>query len=152
HDWQHPVHVTMKRVHAAPSLREQVVSKAILTEFRELKARGVRVIEYSIQHDHLHLMVEGQDAKQLSRKMQLLFSRVARAVNRVARRRGSLFRDRHHRRDLTSPTETRRALVYIFFNDRKHAAVDGWLSDSALAWLDPHSSAPWFEAWHPDAR
>ena len=119
---------------------------------RQLKARGVRVIHYSIQHDHLHLMVEGHDAKELSRNLQLLFSRIALAVNRLAGHRGSRSRSAPSPRLEGLPTETRRALVYTFFNERKHAAADGWFNVSALEWLDPHSSAPWFDGWHPDAR
>lgn len=119
----------------------------IVSLFVALKARGVRVIHYSIQSDHLHLMVESSDGTALSRQMQLLFSRIAMRVNRIAHRRGALFRDRHHRHELRTPTETRRALVYILFNDRKHAAGRSWV----VAWREGFSSAPWFTKWDPSA-
>lgn len=139
HESNHPVHVTIRRVANAPNLRAQSVYAAIEHELMALKARRVRVIHFSVQSDHLHLMVESHDRKTLSRQMQHLFSRIARAVNRVALRRGSLFRDRHHRHDLRTPTETRRALVYILFNTRKHAP--------SYRWMDPHSSMCWFHGW-----
>ena len=85
--------------------------------------------------------------------MQLLFSRIAFAVNRIAVRSGSLFRDRHHRHELTTPTEVRRALVYVLFNSQKHesgAAVR--VTYSALPHLDPCSSVAWFTDWDPRAR
>ena len=69
-------------------------------------------------------------------------ARIAQVVNGVARRRGRLFRDRHHRHELRTPTETRRALVYILFNTRKHAA--------SYRWMDLHSSMRWFHGWAPE--
>ncbi len=70
-------------------------------------------------------------------------------MNRIAHRSGSLFRDRHHRHELTSPTEVRRALVYVLFNARKHEVERGVVTEHLL---DQCSSAAWFEAWHPEAR
>jgi putative transposase len=142
HDGRHPVHVTMHRVANAPSLRAQLVYAAIVRLLTELKSRGIRVVLHSVQPEHLHLMVESHDKKTLSRQMQHLFSKIARAVNRVARRRGSLFRDRHYRRDLRTPRETRRAIVYVLFNSRKHA--------SSFRSMDVHSSMPWFGSWDPE--
>jgi REP element-mobilizing transposase RayT len=154
HHRRHPVHVSIRRVRLAPSLRSERVYAAIVAELVRAAGVGVRVVHYSVQDDHVHLMVEGRDAKDLSNQMRKLFSRVALAVNAVAKRRGSLFRDRHHRRELTSPTQTRHALVYILFNERKHAGPDSVVrrGGGSLEWLDERSSAPWFEGWHPDAR
>ena len=126
HDERCPVHVTMRRVVNAPSFRAERVSRAIRHQLARAACSGgkIRVVHFSIQDDHLHLMLEGPDRLQLSRQAQILFSRIALAVNAVAGRRGSLFRDRHHRHELKTPTEVRRALVYILFNTRKHAGAD----------------------------
>ncbi len=152
HVARHPVHVSIKRMRLAPSLRTERLYRAIVLQLAAAVARGVRVVHYSIQHDHIHLMVEAEDNKELARGMQLLFSRIAFAVNRVARRSGSLFRDRHHRRELKTPTEVRRALVYVLFNARKHDLEGGVTASDEELLLDQCSSAAWFEAWHPNAR
>lgn len=133
----------MRRVEAGPSFRAQRVYAAIRTVIEATKKKGVRVVQFSIQTNHLHLMVEGRSAADLSSQMRLLFSRVAAAVNAVAHRRGRLFRDRHHRHALTTPREVRNALVYILFNDRKHSAS----RPSSVPTLDAYSSAPWFRGW-----
>jgi hypothetical protein len=110
-------------------------------------------VHYSVQHDHLHLIVEGQDRHDLSAQMRKLFSRIALAVNAIAKRRGSLFRDRHHRAELESPTKMRNALVYVLFNDRKHHAQNGGgISDEMLSELDDRSSAAWLNGWDERAR
>ncbi len=152
HDSRHPVHVSIKRTRLAPSLRTDRVFRAIVLQLAAAVSRGERIVHYSVQHDHIHLMVEAEDNKALARGMQLLFSRVAFAVNRIARRSGSLFRDRHHRHELKSPTEVRRALVYVLFNDRKHDLQGGVTADREELLLDQYSSAAWFEAWHPKTR
>jgi REP element-mobilizing transposase RayT len=153
HDARHPVHVSMRRVKLAPSLRTDRVFRAILGQLARVKRCGVRVAHYSVQHDHLHLIVEGESRHDLSAQMRKLFSRIALAVNAIAKRRGRLFRDRHHREELDGPTKTRNALVYVLFNDRKHHAQNGGaIDDAMLSDLDDRSSAAWLEGWDPRAR
>jgi len=158
HRAEHPVHVSMRRVAIGPSFRAQRVCSAIVGQISDAKRRGVRVLHYSVQDNHLHLMIEGENSADLSNQMRKLFSRIAFAVNAVARRSGKLFRDRHHRHELRTPTETRNALVYILFNDRKHAVGAHASPKSAHAHpstapdLDLCSSALWFNDWDPGVR
>jgi REP element-mobilizing transposase RayT len=152
HDFRHPVHVSMRRVKRAPSLRRESLFRAILGQLARVKRSGVLVVHYSVQHDHVHLIVEGHDRRDLSAQMRKLFSRIALAVNAIAKRRGSLFRDRHHREELDGPTKTRNALVYVLFNDRKHHAQNGGaITDALLSELDDRSSAAWLNGWDPRA-
>src|SRR5688572_16237680 len=72
-----PVHVSMKRVALGPSLRAERVFAAIVREIAYAVRAGVRVVHYSVQHDHLHLLVEATDKQTLARGMQRLFSRIA---------------------------------------------------------------------------
>jgi REP element-mobilizing transposase RayT len=153
HDFRHPVHVSMRRVKAAPSLRSESIFHAILVQLARVRRRGVRVVHYSVQHDHLHLIVEGQYRHDLSTQMRKLFTRIALAANAIAMRRGSLFRDRHHREELDGPTKMRNALVYVLFNDRKHHAQNGGaITDELLSELDDRSSVAWLEGWDERAR
>jgi putative transposase len=75
------------------------------------------------------------------------------SINAAVGRRGSLFRDRHHRHELATPREVRHALVYLLFNVRKHArGADARTQQEAWASLDPFSSAPWFDHWAHHTR
>jgi REP element-mobilizing transposase RayT len=152
HAESHPVHVTMRRVRLAPSFRTQRIHAVIVSELSRARRKGVRVIEYSIQDDHLHLMIEGKHAPDLSAQMRKLFSRIAMTINATIARRGSLFRDRHHRHALETPREVRNALVHILFNARKHACGDARTVQALYDAPDPFSSAPWFTGWAPEAR
>jgi len=53
-----------------------------------------RVLQYSVQHDHVHLLVEAEEPTGFERGVRGLAIRVAKAVNRVLGRRGRVWADR----------------------------------------------------------
>src|SRR5262249_32313181 len=108
---------------------------------------GFRLAHYSLQGNHAHLIVEATDRDALGRGMKAIGARVARAVNRVADRRGRVLADRYHLRLLPTPTEVRHALRYVLLNAKKHAANGGMACRGAEIALDPASSARWFDGW-----
>ena len=109
--------------------------------------RGFRVVHFSVQNDHVHMLVEARDATTLSRGMQGLSVRIARALNRLMKRTGSVFADRYHERILRSPKEVRHALQYTLNNAKKHG-----IGDRASGWVDARSSAPFFDGWSREVR
>jgi putative transposase len=145
HDANHPAHITLRAVTSAPDLRAQTPFRAVRGCLTRLARRGsIRVVHFSVQRDHVHLIVEAADATELARGIQGLASGIARAVNRVVRRRGRFWRDRYHRRDLETPRQTRTAIVYVLMNFRKHTPED---AIDSLHLLDSRSSAAWFDGW-----
>jgi putative transposase len=95
---RHPVLVTT-RLHAGlPSLRRaeafEIVTTALAGSVAGADHHGMRVVHFTVQSNHLHLVVEARDARSLSRGMQGLLVRIARGLNRLWRRRGSVFADR----------------------------------------------------------
>jgi putative transposase len=143
-----PVHVTMRAVKGVPRMRAQAVMTLINDEIARASAKGLRLIDFSVQEDHLHLLVEADDAKSLSRGMQRLAARIARRVNLLVGRRGKVWRERYHRRDLATPRQFRNALVYVLMNFRKHAPV-AERAVRARA-IDGHGSGLWFDGWKDD--
>jgi hypothetical protein len=85
------------------------------------------------------MLVEARTRDALSRGAQGLAIRLARAINGVLARRGSVWGDRYHRRDLATPSEVRHALVYVLMNHKKHGP--------ASRAIDGCSSGPWFTGW-----
>jgi REP element-mobilizing transposase RayT len=105
---------------------------------------GFRLVHYSVQSNHLHLIVEAHDAEHLSRGVAGLCVRLARHINRHFGRRGRLFATRFHARPLKTPREVRNALAYVLLNHRRHGAR---LRDDDVA-FDPCSSSACFDGWH----
>ena len=106
--------------------------------------RGVfRVVEFSVQDDHLHLIVEADDNDALERGMKSFSVRANRLFNAASgRRRGRVWGDRYHRRDLTGARQVRNALVYCLSNYKKHFGIT-----SGTPRIDVCSSARWFRGW-----
>ncbi len=140
HDAVHPAHVTLRARPGLPSMRAARVFPAVRAAIaRAQRGCAFRICHFSVQSNHIHLLVEAKDRQALSRGIQGLAIRLARAVNRVLGRRGEVWGDRYHRRDLATPREVRNALVYVLQNFRKHAAK--------ARGLDSCSSAAWFTGW-----
>jgi hypothetical protein len=96
-----------------------------------------------VQKDHLHLIVEAANREALSRALQALAIRVARAINRVLGRKGKVFADRYHMRILKTPTEVKNALRYVLDNRWKHnPRRPDFLSSRMTAARSPGSRAP----------
>jgi REP element-mobilizing transposase RayT len=117
----------------------------IRSALRQAVATGFRVIDWSIQGDHLHLIVEADNTVALSRGMQGLSIRIARGLNRALGRKGKVFADRYHVRVLTTPREVRNARAYVMLNARRHAAQRG--RRLVHREVDIYSSWAWFDGW-----
>ena len=76
------------------------------------------MLQFSVQTNHVHLLVEGDGTIELRRGIQGLAIRVAKAINRRLGRDGHVWDGRYHARVLRSPREVRNALVYILQNWR----------------------------------
>jgi REP element-mobilizing transposase RayT len=111
---------------------------------------GFRLVEYSLQGQHLHLVCEADDRRALARGMQGLNVRLARRLNRHLGRTGTLLAERYHSRVLKTPTEVRNVLAYVLCNARKHAFERG--VRMGRGWIDPFSSAPHFSGWSDSVR
>jgi REP element-mobilizing transposase RayT len=151
HAAAHPVHVTLRVVDRLPNLRRKRLARTVVRAIwaaRE-RLRG-RVVHFSIQPNHVHLIVEATDRVALSRALQGLSIRIARGLNRVLERRGRVFADRYHARDLGTPLEVRNAIRYVLLNSRHHSAARGRGLSAGV--IDGCSSAPWFDGWSRDVE
>jgi REP element-mobilizing transposase RayT len=138
HRASQPVHVTIRS--AFRPLRHRFVFptlKRSIAESNRRHADTFRVVQFSVQTDHVHFLVEASDKRSLSAGMRGLAIRIARNVNSLVSRRGRFWADRWHGRALTSARAVRVALVYVLANFRKHRP-------DSRALVDVYSSAPYF--------
>jgi putative transposase len=159
---RHPCHVTLKVRRGIRSLRTPFVVREIEAAFRRVRWRreDFRLVQYSIQDDHAHLIVEASGVEALGRGMKSLASRFAFAVNRALGRTGKVLADRYHLVMLISRRQVRNALAYVLLNGRRHAAkriermrlrgVKVAPLARARGSIDGASSARWFDGWRRD--
>ncbi len=131
-DSRNPVHVTLRVRREVWSLRRRRSVKALRRAFQAVKADGaqaglvhLRVVHFAILSNHLHLIVEAGDRVALSRGLQSLEIRMARALNASMERKGRVFADRFHAHILKTPTEVGRARRYVLENAAIHAVRAG---------------------------
>jgi REP element-mobilizing transposase RayT len=142
-DGRTPVHVTLRLLPEIARLRRRAQYRAI----REALARTAhradsRICHYSVQSNHLHLVVEPMTKSGLARGMMAFKSSCAKRLNGLVARRGRVFADRYHVRYLQTPAQVRRALCYVLNNWRHHR------EDRGATWrFDPFSSADLFDGW-----
>ena len=114
----HPLHIVVRLVRGVPSLRTRKLFGRVHRALAAAKERfGMRIVHYSVQDNHLHLLVEiahpdsrlrGDKAaakRALTKAMQGLGVRLARRLNEVLGRRGRLIEERYHVTRLTTPRQ-----------------------------------------------
>ena len=138
-DPRYPVQVTIRARPGLPSFRSPRLFGALRQAIARTSVDRFRVIHFSIQQDHGHFIVEGDDPRCARGGMHGLAIRLALAVNRVLGRKGKVLGDRYHARPLTTPRQTRASMVYVLLNFRKHLR--------APPCIDPRSSGPHFSGW-----
>jgi putative transposase len=134
---RHPVHVTQRMQPGVGDLRTQSRLQRITRALRAASGKfGMQVVHFSVQGNHLHLIVEAEGREALSKSMKGLAVRVAIALNKSSGRRGTVFADRYHARVLASPRQVANTLRYVSENYRKHAR-----ETLPWSWKDPFASS-----------
>jgi putative transposase len=149
HTSSRPVHVTLRARSGLPSLRSERIygmfSSVLRDQRRRRYASSFQVVEFTVQDDHLHLIVEarGPNAhRELRAGVSGLVIAFAKRLNMMLWRRGKVWGDRWHGRELGSPREVRNALVYVFRNVAKHGTT--MVGQDVV---DVMSSALRFQGW-----
>ena len=158
HDPWHPVHVTLRVVGSAAGLRRKDMYLAIReATIVSAKREEFRIVQMSIQRDHLHLVVEASSRAALSSGVRGFSISAARQINKAYterggdRRTGRVFADRYHARPLTSPRAVRNCLAYVLSNWRKHGEdrtpfARTWNVGKVGAWRQPRLASGGFHA------
>jgi REP element-mobilizing transposase RayT len=138
-----PVHVVLRTASGVGRLRRRETYAAVRQAVACVARRtDFRVVHLSIQHNHLHLLVEAEHTEALAKGMQAFGTSAAKAINKALARTGKVFAFRYHTSPITSPHQTRNALAYVLNNWRHHRE-----DRNSTAHLDRFSSAVTFRGW-----
>jgi REP element-mobilizing transposase RayT len=141
-----PVHVVLRVARDVGSLRRKDVYLAIReATITAAKHDDCRIIHFSIQRTHIHLICEADNHRALARAMKSFAVSAARHINAVLGREGTVFPDHYHPVVLNSPTQVRNTIAYVLGNWRHHGEDQ---KAFAKKWLvDPFSSGISFSGW-----
>jgi len=151
HDPRQPVHVVLRVTREVSNLRTGHTYRAIRRAVDRCRARAdFRIAHISIQSNHVHLLVEADDKRALSRGMQGFAIVAAKRLNRELRRaRGAVFAFRYHATAIKTPTQARNAICYIVNNWRRHRC-DRYDTRRFDPYSSAHAIADWRIEPHPD--
>jgi len=128
-----PVHVTLNLVAGLPSLRGALLAVHVLAAIAGGNQReDFRVVHFSVQSNHIHLIGEAHGNEALARGMRGIGGRIAKKVNGVLGRKGRVIADRYHAHVLNTRAEVRNAVRYVLRNAERHDVLRG-MTESAEA-------------------
>jgi REP element-mobilizing transposase RayT len=108
------------------SLRGKRLFRQVRESFRRYHEKpGFRVVHFSVEGTHIHLIVEADSWETLARGLQGLGVSLAKRVNLASSRRGAVFDDRYFARMLRTPRQCANAVAYVLQNDARHKARQG---------------------------
>jgi REP element-mobilizing transposase RayT len=142
-----PLHIVLRVEKVMSNLRRRNMFRALRAATLAIAAReDFRIVHVSIQRLHVHLLVEADGKRALSRGLQAFEISAAKHLNAALkwkqRRRGKVFSDRYHAEVIRSRRQARHALAYVLNNWRKHR------EDQGRSWnVDPYSSGCSFTGW-----
>ena len=146
-DMQGVVHVNVKLLEGLPSLRRGKEYRVLEGCFRKGKERfGCKLIHFGVMSNHVHFIVIVKNTAELSRFMQGLKVRIAKGLNRLWGRKGTVFVERFFARAASGWKQMRRLFHYVMNNARKHGIP------VPKGQPDRFSSARWYEAIMGEVR
>lgn len=125
---QHPIHINFK---VKAFIKNKTCLKILKRAIKNARSHGLRVIHFSLQSNHVHLLIEATDNAILTRGMRSLTITFAKGVNK-----GRIQMERYHTHILKTLRETRNAFHYVVLNEAKHAQLK-------RAYVDRYSSLGW---------
>ena len=72
HPWYHPVHVTLRRAKGLPGLRSELLYNELREAVRLTRRDDFRIVQYSVQRDHVHMLIGIRPHLSVSRAVQFL--------------------------------------------------------------------------------
>lgn len=107
-----PTHVNMKY---KTFIRNKAFLRILKTAILNSRRKGLRILHYSVQSNHVHFIVCADNKSQMESGMRSLTVTLVRGIDR-----GKVQIQRYHQHVLRSFRERRNAIRYVCFNNEKH--------------------------------
>lgn len=120
-----PLHINFKYKCA---IRNKDCLRLLKRAILNARKQGLRILHFSLQHNHVHLIVEAETNEVLSSGMRSMTVTMAMGL-----KRGKIQISRYHLHVLKGLREARNAVMYVLFNRQKHekgtsSKIDGYTS------------------------
>jgi REP element-mobilizing transposase RayT len=125
-----PLHLTIKlnRAH----IQNKTILKHLKYAISRARLQGLKIIHFSLEHDHVHLYAETTSNIILTKSMKALGVSFSKRLNKFFKTKGRIYKTRFHLRILRSASEVKNVIYYILKNGVKHKR--------ASSYVDPYNS------------
>lgn len=143
-----PLHLTIKIEKSKAGLKNKGILKILHHAIKKSRLVGLKIIHYTLEFDHVHLLVEATDKVSTSKGMQSFGITFSKGINKIKNLKGRVFKTRYHYRKLNSAREIKNVLNYILGNSIKHKQSSSIITpyNSLLAVNDFSKLYPGFES------
>lgn len=107
-----PLHINFKY---RLNVRNKETLKLLRRSIYNARKQGLRILHYSFQSNHIHLIVEAESNAILTKGMRSFTITFAKGL-----RKGRVQLERYHLHVLKTVREARHAIHYVLFNQQKH--------------------------------
>jgi REP element-mobilizing transposase RayT len=129
-----PLHLTIKLKKA--QIQNKEILKALKHAILRARLKGLKIIHFSLEHNHVHLYVECENNDILTKGMIAFGVSLAKKTNKFFKSKGQVYKTRFHLRILRSASEVKNVINYILKNGIKHkraiSVFDSYNSSFAL--------------------
>ncbi|MGZ3789032.1 MAG: transposase [Bacteriovorax sp.] len=114
------LHLTVKIKKNRADMKNKSVLGLLKRAIKNARRQGLKVIHYSLEYDHVHLLIEADNNYILGKGMQAFGVTLSKAINRMRKLKGGVYKHRYHFRHISSARELKNVMNYIFTNGLKH--------------------------------
>ena len=114
------LHLTVKIDRTKSGLKNKQTLKLLWHAIKKARLKGLRIIHYTLEFDHVHLLVEADSKSMLGTGMQSFGITLSKGINKLKGLKGQVFKTRYHFRKLKTPSEVKNVIHYILGNSIKH--------------------------------
>jgi len=107
-----PLHINFKY---KTCIKNKFCLKLLKKAIMNARSHGLKIIHFSLQSNHIHLLIESETNEILTKGMRSLTVTFAKGLGR-----GRVQLERYHLHVLKSVREARNAALYVLFNQQKH--------------------------------
>ncbi|MGZ3789435.1 MAG: transposase [Bacteriovorax sp.] len=119
------LHLTVKIKRNKADLKNKSILSLLKRAILNARRQGLKVIHYSLEYDHVHLLIEAENNHILGKGMQAFGVTLSKTINRMRKLKGGVYKHRYHFRQISGTRELRNVMNYIFTNGLKHKTAKG---------------------------
>ncbi|MGZ3787896.1 MAG: transposase [Bacteriovorax sp.] len=114
------LHLTVKIKKNKAGIKNKSILILLKRAILNTRRQGLKVIHYSLEYDHVHLLIEAENNHVLGKGMQAFGVTLSKAINRMRKLKGGVYKHRYHFRKISGARELKNVMNYIFTNGLKH--------------------------------